>query len=887
MPRKRTKQEELVEGAPEARRPAPGRLKVFLGACPGVGKTYSMLSDARVKKGEGVDVVVGLAETHGRKETEKLLEGQELLPRNSVAHGSVTLTEFDLDGALKRKPGLLLVDELAHTNAPGSRHAKRWQDVLELLERGVDVYSTLNIQHLESLNDIVAQITGVQVRETVPDSILERANVELVDLPPGELLDRLKEGKVYLPEVAARAAENFFKLSNLTALRELSLRVTAEGVGAVLEAQRLTQAPEKIWPTAERILVCVGPGPYSARLVRAARRMATALHAEWYALFVDAPSRPLTKEQRDSAVENLRMAERLGAETLSLGARDVVEGVLEFARQRNITKIVVGKQPRPRWLDVFKTSLVDQLIRRSGDVDIYVISGEGAPAAPGPARAVSEGSPGVPPSEYGIALAAVAAATGLCSLLYPHFQPTNLVMVYLLTTLVVASRGYRGPAVLTSLLGVLCFDFFFIPPRFAFAVSDTEYILTFAVMFVVAVVISALTVRIREQAQTAQLGEMRTATMHALSRELASTRGVDAILRIAVQHVAEVFDSDVIALLPSKLGPLEPRAWSGETRELDEKERSVAQWVFDLGQSAGLGTQTLPVVEALYAPLLGGEGPVGALRVQPRVRERLLVPDQMLLLESFAHQIALALEVDRLAEQSRQALINAETERLRSSLLSSVSHDLRTPLAGIIGSATSLLQTGAYLGAEKGRELLLNIQEEAERLSRLVHNLIETTRLESGSARLKKEPHSIEDVIGASLERMAKGLAGRQVRTEVPEDLPLVPLDALLMEQVFSNLLDNAVRYTPPGTTLEISARLHGESLLLEVADRGPGVPPEDLERVFEKFYRAAPGTGAGLGLAICKAVVEAHGGRIWAENRPDGGAAFRFTLPLKDKDGA
>ncbi len=875
MDRQRRKPESYLDEALRQDR-ARGRLKVFLGAAPGVGKTYSMLQAAAAKSREGVDAVVGLAETHGRAETLALLEGLEILPRRESRHRGVALSEFDIDAALRRAPALILVDELAHTNAPGSRHAKRWQDVSELLQRGVDVYTTLNIQHVETLNDAVASITGVKVRETVPDSLLERADVELVDLPPEELLERLKQGKVYLPATAARALESFFKLSNLTALRELALRLTAEGVGARVESQRRAQDPEAIWPTAERLLVGVGPSPSSAKLVRATRRMAANLKAHWIAVFVDAPA--LSPPLRAAAIENLRLAERLGAETLTITARSVVEGMLDLARQRNVTRLVIGKQARPRWRELLSGGgTVDELIRRSGDTDVFVTTGD--VDAPAPAPGASVPGAAAPALEYGVAAAVVAASTGVCFAMVPFFAPTNLVMVYLLGVAVVAARGHRGPAVLASVASVLAFDFCFVSPRGTFAVADTQYAVTFAVMLAVAVLISHLAVRTRAQAESARLGEMRTAAMHALSGRLATTRGLDAILGVSVRLLAEVFDCDVVALLPSPAGGLEARAWSGAPRALDEKERSVAQWVFDLGQSAGLGTQTLPVVEALYAPLLGGEGPVGALRVQPRVRERLLVPDQMLLLESFAHQIALALEVDRLQDGARKSELRAETERLRSSLLSSVSHDLRTPLAAILGSATSLLQDAAA----PGRELLENIRDEAERLSRLVHNLIETTRLETGSVNLRKEATSLEEPLGAALERLDKALSGREVSTRLPEDLPLVPLDAVLLEQVFVNLLENAARHTPPGVPIDVSARIADGAAVVEVADRGPGLPPEDLDRVFDKFYRAGPaaGGGAGLGLAICKAIVEAHGGEIAAENRDGGGALFRFTLPL------
>ena len=866
---------------PEAREEdGRGKLKIFLGAAPGVGKTYAMLEAARFRKGEEVDVVVGVAETHGRRETEALLEGLEVLPRKIIDYRGIQLREFDIDAALARRPALMLVDELAHTNAPGCRHAKRWQDAIELLDRGIDVYATLNIQHLDSLNDVVAQITGITIRETVPDSVLERADVELIDLPPEELIERLGQGKVYFPEQAAQAAENFFRPANLAALRELSLRATAEGVGAVVEDYRRRQAPFATWPTSDRLLVCVGPGPNSAKLVRSTKRMSVRLKAEWTAVFVASERGTLAPAARASAIDNLRLAERLGAETLVVSARDVVEGALDLARQRNVTKIVVGKQIRPRWLEMVRGSIVDELIRKSGDIDVYVITSEAeraAPAAAAPARRRAAGG------EYAFAAVVVALGTAACFLIYPYLALTNLVMVYLLGTLVVAMRGHRGPAIFAALSGVLCFDYFFVSPRFSFGVSDTEYILTFIIMAAVGVTISHLTVRLQSRVQASRLNEMRTAAMHALSRQLAATRGPEAILSAAVGHVAQVFEAEIVALAPDALGALEPRAWSGAKRDLDAKEKSVAQWVFDLGQSAGLGTQTLPVVDALYAPLVGAEGPVGVLRVEPRARERLLIPDQMLLLESFAHQIALALEVDRLQESARKSEMRAETERLRSSLLSAVSHDLRTPLAAILGSAETLLERPGLSLDESGRGLLSNIQEESRRLSRLVQNLIETTRLESGAARLAKEPHSLEEVLGAALDHVGAILGSHEVKTDIPEDLPLIPLDAILMEQVFVNLLDNAARHTPAGTPIDLSARMAQDVLRVEVSDRGPGLAPDELERVFEKFYRAkSAAAGAGLGLAICKAVVEAHGGRIWAENRAGGGALFAFTIPLR-----
>ncbi|MBI5596550.1 MAG: sensor histidine kinase KdpD [Elusimicrobia bacterium] len=879
-PTRRNPEAFLAQAAREAGAAAGGRLKVFLGAAPGVGKTFTMLEAARSKRREGVAVLVGVAETHGRRETLALLEGLEVLARRTVEHRGIVLEEFDLDAGLARRPPLILVDELAHANAPGSRNAKRWQDVAELLGAGVDVYATLNVQHLESLNDVVARITGVTVRETVPDSVIEGADIELVDLPPEELLERLKAGKVYVPEQAARATEGFFRLSNLTALRELALRVTAQGVGKALESYRALQAPETIWPTAERILVCVGPGPNSPRLVRAARRMAASSRAEWAAAFIESERHPLDAADRARALETLRLAEGLGAQTETYSAAGVVEGLLELARRWNATKIVVGKSERPRWREFLGGGFVGELIRRSGDIEVVVLRGDPGTNAPsGFFPGTSDPSTW---SGYAAAAAAAAATTAVCFAFSAFLELTNLVMVYLLGALLVAARGMRGPAMFYSVLSVLCFDFCFVPPRFTFVVADTHYLLTFLVMFLSAFLISHLTLRLRSNAESARQVEARTAVMHALSRQLASVRGIDALLDAGLRHLAQVFDCEAVALLPGGDGLLNVKAGSGQPPVLDDKERSVAQWVFDLGQPAGLGTQTLSVVDALYLPLQGGSGPTGVLRVRPRTGPRPFDADQRLILESLVRQIALALEVETLQEDVRATKLRAEAERLRSALLSSVSHDLRTPLSAIIGSAGSLLQ-GSFSSADaQGRALLEDILEEAKRLARLVQNLLETTRLESTGVELKKEPHPIEEVIGSALGRLEKELAGREVRTAVPEDLPLVPIDPVLLEQVFVNLLENAVRHTPPGTAVEVSAEAGGGELSVMVADRGPGVPPGELERIFDKFHRAtAGGGGAGLGLAICKAVVAAHGGRIWAENREGGGAGFRFALPL------
>src|SRR5215813_12580121 len=649
-----------------------GKLKIFFGATAGVGKTYAMLEAAHARRKEGIDVVVGWVDTHGRAETEALLTGLEVLPRRSIAYRGTTLGTFDLDAALARRPALIMVDELAHTNAPGSRHAKRWQDVEELLDAGINVYTTVNVQHLESLNDVVAQITGVLVRETVPDAVLEQADeVELIDLPPDELLQRLREGKVYIPEQAQRAIEHFFRKGNLIALRELALRRTADRVDAQMQVYRRHHAIADTWPTTERLLVCVSPSPLSRRLVRAARRMAARLRAEWLAVYVETPAHlRLPEADRERVVNTLRLAEQLGAETVTLSGHSVSEELLTYARTRNVSKIVVGKPLRPRWREVVFGSVVDELARNTDDIDVYVISGEHDDSRLPAGRLPERPRNG---SAYGWALAVVMVCTVLDWLLFPAFEKANLVMVYLLGVTVVALRWGRLAALLASVLSVAAFDFFFVSPRFSFAITDLEYLVTFAVMLLVALVISTLTVRLRQQAEAARHRERRTAALYALSRELASTPDTDGLLRAAARHLHEVFESQVSLLLPDATGRLQP--WENPAEglshgpdsqvllTLDAKERAVAQWVYEHRQIAGCGTTTLPSAEALYIPLLGARGAVGVLGMRPALPRRLLAPEQLHLLETFASQTALGLERAALAETAQQAQVQIETEQ--------------------------------------------------------------------------------------------------------------------------------------------------------------------------------------------------------------------------------
>ena len=865
----------------EERQASRGRLKVFFGASPGVGKTYAMLEAARARAREGVDVVVGVVETHGRPETAALLEGLPVVPRRQLEYRGIALQEFDLDAALARRPGILLVDELAHTNAPGSRHAKRWQDVEELLGAGINVYSTLNVQHIESLNDVVAQITRVTVRETLPDSVFDQADeIELADLSADDLLARLRQGKVYVPEQAAAAIERFFRKGNLIALRELTLRRAAERVDAQMRRYMREAGIQSMWPAGERLLVCIGPNPDGARLVRAGKRMATGLKCEWRVVHVERPGDAVSPADREALVANLQLAESLGAVTATLSGQSVAEALLADAREHNVTKIVVGKPTHPRWRDTLFGSALDQLVRGSGDVDVYAISGD---LTTRPRKRAGGGRPS-PAGEYLRAALIVALSTALAALVLRFLSVTDVAMVYLLGVVLVASRYGRGPSLGAALLSIALFDFFFVPPFYTFAVSDVRYLLTFVVMLVIALVMSALTLRIRAQAETARARQGDTATLYAMSRDLAATRGRGELVAVTERHLASTFAAQVQVLLPNEAGRVEIPVGASPAFPMDEKERSVAQWSFDHRQAAGVGTDTLPAAQAHYLPLEASSGVIGVMGVRPADPRRFQDPALQHLLETFAAQSAGALERALLAEQAQNEQVEAEAERLRTALLSSLSHDMRTPLGAITGAASSLLEDTGALSEAARRDLIKAILEESTRMNRLIGNLLDMIRVESGALQVQKDWQPLEEVVGVALIRLESRLGEHPVTVRLPPDLPLVLMDGLLIEQVFVNLLENAVKYTPAGTPIEISAAAAEGAVVVDVADRGPGLGDGEEARVFDKFYRVTGATavaGVGLGLTICRGIVTAHGGRIWAENRPGGGAVFRFTLPL------
>lgn len=875
----------------EAKAENRGWLTVFLGAAAGVGKTYAMLGAAHERQADGVEVVIAWVETHGRQETEALVKGLPLIPPREMAYRGKVFREMDLDAVLQRRPQLALVDELAHTNIPGSRHTRRYQDVEELLAAGINVYTSLNIQHLESLNDIVAQITGVKVQETVPDRLLEEADqVQLIDLPPEELIERLREGKVYVPHQAEKAMQKFFRPGNINALRELALRHTAQRVEGQLDRYMRVHGIAGPWPAGERVMACVSPSPFSAQVIRAARRIAAGLRAEWLAVYVETPGCPPAADaRRDQLSRNLHLAEELGAEVITLTGDDAAAELLDLAHRKNVTQIVIGKPLHPRWQEMWRGSLVDKVIRGSQGIGVHLIPGKAAPRVERPPRAAGWRRPGPPSRPYAGAVITVMLVTVLDKMLQPAFDLINIALLFLLPVLFAAARWGRGPSILAAILGVVAFDFFFIPPVFSFTVADLRYLLSFAVFLGVAVITGTLATRLKAQAENARYREKRTAALYALSRKMAVATSLEDLLKTVVQTVAETIDGAAVVFMPGTgdglaaraAAPSRPEAW------LDDKENAVAKWVFNHGQLAGRGTDTLAGAEGLYLPLKAEENNLGVLGVKLRYPERHLAPEQRRLLEAFANLAALAILRLQLAAEAQQARCLAASEKLRTALFNSISHDLRTPLASITAAVTGLLEGEGVYQPEARQALLQTIKEGARRLNRMVGNLLDMARLESGMMQLNREWCDVEDLIGVVLGQLQEPLQGRPVPVAIPPDLPLVRADFTLLEQVLINLLENALKYSPQGSPIDITVRREDKELQVAVVDRGAGIPADDRERVFDKFYRLhSPRhvSGTGLGLSICKGIIEAHGGRIWAAPRPGGGSVFTFSLPLAEQ---
>jgi two-component system sensor histidine kinase KdpD len=867
-----------------------GRLKVFFGASAGVGKTYTMLESARAARSAGVDVAVGYVEPHGRTETEQLLQGLEQLPFLKIQYRGIVRREFDLDAALKRRPSVLLVDELAHSNIaegePRPRHAKRWQDIEELLAAGINVWTTLNVQHLESLNDVVAGITGVRQRETVPDRVFDQADeVELIDLPPGDLLARLRAGKVYTKEQATAATERFFREPNLLALRELALRRTADRVDAAARTYSDQGSTSKPWLARDRFLIAVALDDQAEQLIRVGKRFADALDAEWIVVSVETPAMlKLDEATRNRRIDILRLAESLGAQTVTLDGPSASTAVTEYARLRNITRIVVGEPRRFGWQSLLRPSTATKLVRAHGGSDVSVIARREPAVRGNPSRAGPNGPREMQWGRYWAAAAISAACTGMAAAMYPYFALTNLVMIYLLGATIAALRLGQGPAILAAIVNVVAFDFFFVPPRYSFAVSDFQYVVTFGVMLAVALTIATLMANVRAQTRVAGARERRTSLLYAMSRELAATRTLENLARVAIKHVAETFASRVVVLVPDSGGRLRHPPGPPGPDALQGADLSIAQWVFDHGTPAGLGTDTLPAAAAQYLPLVGSQRTLGVLAVQPTQRRRLLLPEQRHLLETFAGQIALALERAEFAEEAERSRVNAETESLRNTLLASISHDLRAPLRAIAGAARALNDPSIIFDDRARAELTAQIESKTNDMSETISNVLELMRLESGQVKLRQDWLKLQDLVNSALARLDERLESYPVEIQLPPDLPAVRADGALVVQVFINLLENVAKHTLPGTHVTIIGNVEDEFIRVLVDDNGPSFPPGDPEQLFAKFHRGRDDGnrgGAGLGLSICRAIVNAHGGTIRALRRPGGGARFSFTLPI------
>jgi two-component system, OmpR family, sensor histidine kinase KdpD len=868
-----------------------GKLRIFVGAAPGVGKTHEMLQRAQARKKDGYDVVVGIVETHRRKETEALLVGLEIISRRPVRYKGQMLSEMDVDAIITRRPQMVLVDELAHTNAEGSRHPKRYLDVEELMRHGIDVYTTVNIQHIESLNDVVAQITHVRVRETVPDAVFDRADaVELVDLTPDDLIERLREGKVYVPKQAERALQHFFSPANLTALRELALRRTAERVDEQLLTEMQAHAIEGPWAAGERILVCVSEDPRCAGLVRYAKRLADRLHGPWTALYIEGRRAVhLSEEERDRIADTLRLAEALGGEpaTQPAGDRSIADDVIGFAHAHNVTQIILGKSTRSRWFEMLHGSVVHDLVRRSGNISVHVIAGDQLPGQLIPKKTVrtSEGKEVFELGPYVFATLGVALALGAAELIDYWVGGENVDLVFLTAIVGIAVRFGLLPSLFASLASALCYNFFFLPPIHTFTVTDPHNIAAFALFTLVAIIVSHVAARGRLQAATAQARVRTVESLYSFSRKLAGTGTLDDVLWATAFQMAMMLRFRVVLLLPEN-GILSVKSGYPPEDVLDDADLAAANWSFEHNRTAGHGSDTLPGAKRLFLPIRTGRGAIGVIGIDSDKTGPWFTPDQRRLLDALADQGALAIERVQLVEDMDRAQRTAETERLRSALLTSISHDLKTPLASVLGSAITLRDLNDRLTDSEKAELLATVIEESERLNRVIANLLDMTRLESGAVIPKFAPHDLSEIIGSTLQRTAKILRHHTVKLDLATDAPMVSLDAVLFEQILFNLLDNAAKYAAPGTTVFIRTWRNRDSVVLQVLDEGEGIPQGDLKHIFDKFDRVQktdqvrPGTG--LGLAISRGFVEAMNGSVVAANRSDRrGALFTITLPI------
>jgi two-component system sensor histidine kinase KdpD len=871
----------------QAKREGRGQLKIFLGAYPGVGKTYAMLQAAKERRRAGVDVVVGVVETHGRAETEALLRGLEVLPRRRLMYRGRVFAEMDLDALLWRKPQLAIVDELAHTNVEGSRHVKRHQDVEELLAAGIDVFTTLNVQHIESLNDVVERISRVRVRETLPDKVLElAAEIELIDLPPDALLQRLREGKVYVRDQIGRAMQHFFGKGNLTALRELAMRVAAERVDAEMVNYMRAHAIAGPWPAQDRLLVCINESPVAKKLVRTAKRMAERARLPWIAVNVHTPRTDgLSDEAKDRIAEALRLAESLGGEAFTLHAEsDVAKELLAFARSRNVTRILLGRPRRRRLSGWLREHVSRRLLSRAGGFEITIVAPGDEPAAD---HLIQASAPGLRPDlrAFGWATLAVVVAIVISHVADRFLPLANLSLIFLMAVLLVAIRSGLWPSVYASLLSFVAYNFFFTEPHHTFVVKHREDVLTIVFFLVVAVIVGNLAARLKAQVEAMRQNTRRTANLYDFSRRIAGAAALSDVLWAAVHHVASTLQCHSLVLLPHEADRLEIASGYPPEDQMSPTAWGAAHWAWEHNQAAGWGSGTLPASEWLFLPLRTARGLLGLLGVSFESPKRQLTTEQRGLLEALVDQVAVAIERTNLATDIEEARLLTETERLRSALLSSVSHDLRTPLVSIIGSATGLASRDGALSETDRAQLVQTILEESERLNRFVQNLLDMTRLGYGALQPNRDWVDLREIVGCATQQLAKALAPHDVALTIPQTLPLLYVDPVLIEQVLVNVLDNAAKHSPAGGRIEIRAEVEGEEVSVRVSDQGPGIPAAARQTVFDLFYRVRAGdqqaAGTGLGLSICRGLIEAHGGRIAAQPGPGGrGTTIALWLP-------
>lgn len=864
-----------------------GKLTVFLGASAGVGKTYAMLLSAKERLAEGSNLIIGWVETHGRSDTQALAGGIPAVKPRLIEYQGRTFPEMDLDEILRLRPQIVLVDELAHTNIPGSLHTRRYQDVEQLLAAGISVYTTLNIQHIESLNDVVAQITGIIVRETVPDIVLRDAEIKLVDIPPDDLLKRLQEGKVYLPARAQEAARNFFRIGNLTALRELALRYVSQRIDIDLETYMRAHAIPGPWPAAERVMVCVSESPLSSQLIRAAYRLAASLKAPWIAVNVELPRNEIASDKEKLALtQNLQLAEELGAEIVTIVGDEVSEEIVRVARRRNVTHLLIGKPALTSIRQLFRGSVFSKILKQSEGLSVHIISERtrNTPITYAPRRAPSRIR--LFPAIWTIGM--VILITVLGKIVEPTFGLVNIALGFLLPVMVSGILWGRYTALLGAFLAAISFDFLFIPPVHHFTVADVRYLFSFIMFHAVAYVTGSLAGRLRHHAHEARKREIRISALYSLSKNIAGTEGLETMLEMAAQRIAESANGDVVLLLAEDSGELSMKALASPQGEgknfISPSELGVATWVYHHGKIAGRGTDTLNGVKGLYMPLVSDNQVIGVIAVRLYSNDKVVDPEKRHLIEAFANLIALAIKRINLAQESQQTYLLRESERLWMAMFNSLSHDLRTPLSSIIGAVTSLLEEGELFDHFSRVELLRTIEEEALRMNRLVGNLFDMARWQKGKVELKKEWCDIVEIIGIALNDIRRSLDNRPVNTDIEPELPLIQFDMALMEQVLVNLLDNAIKYSPTGSEIVIRVFRQKDELFTAVQDQGEGIPKPELNSIFDQFYRGKTTQtikGTGLGLTICKAIIDAHGGRIWAESEAGSGTTIIFTLPI------